>query len=90
MRRGSRPKGSDPRVRPRTGTVKRRETGTALDYGPGIYIRIRIPYRTVCVRFLMFFFGAKVRKLLNDRIRVQYSDPDLPELVRSHPAIAFS
>ncbi len=28
--------------------------------------------------------------MLNDRIRVQYMDPDLPGLVRSHPGIAFA
>jgi hypothetical protein len=31
-----------------------------------------------------------IKKLLNDRIRVQYSDPDLPGLIRIHPAITFA
>jgi hypothetical protein len=37
-----------------------------------------------------FFFGALVKNLLGGRIRVQYSDPDLPELIRSHPGTAFA
>jgi hypothetical protein len=62
---------------------------TATDYGPGICIRARIPYRTVHAAF-EFFFGTLVKKLLGGRIRVQYSDPDLPGLIRSHPGIAFA
>ncbi len=56
MRRGSESEGPDSRVRPHSGTVKRRETGTAPDYGPGIYIRIHILYRTVRVRFWYFLW----------------------------------
>ncbi len=40
-------------------------------------------------RSLFMFLWRIRRKLLNDRIRVQYSDPDLPGLVRSHRAIVF-
>ncbi len=35
-------------------------------------------------------FGELVKKLLDGRIRVQYSDPDLPELVCSHLGTAFA
>jgi hypothetical protein len=34
-------------------------------------------------------FLAHKNKLPNDRIRIQYSDLDLPGLIRSHPAIAL-
>ncbi len=54
---------------------------TATDYGPGICIRVRIPYRTVRIRILILHWRIKI-KLLSGRIRVQYSDPDLPGLVR--------
>ncbi len=54
---------------------------TAMDYGPSICIRVRIPYRTVCVRILILHWRIKV-KLLGARIRVQYSALDLPGLVR--------
>jgi hypothetical protein len=37
-----------------------------------------------------FFFGALVKKLLGGQIRVQYSNPDLPGLIHSHPGIAFA
>ncbi len=54
---------------------------TATDYGPGICIRVRIPYRTVRIRILILLWRIKI-KLLGARIRVQYSDTDLPGLVR--------
>ncbi len=54
---------------------------TATDYGPGICIQVRIPYRTVRGRILILLWRIKI-KLLGDRIRVQYSDLDLPGLVR--------
>ncbi len=54
---------------------------TAMDYGPGICIWVRIPYRTVHGHILILLWRIKI-KLLGDRIRVQYSDPDLPGLVR--------
>ncbi len=53
----------------------------ATDYGPGICIRVRIPYRTVRIRILILLWRIKI-KLLSGRIRVQYSDPDRPGLVR--------
>jgi hypothetical protein len=54
---------------------------TATDYGPGICIRVRIPHRMVRIRILILHWRIKI-KLLSARIRVQYSDPDLPGLVR--------
>ncbi len=54
---------------------------TATDYGPCICIRVRFLYRTVHGRILILIWRIKI-KLLGDRIRVQYSDPDLPGLVR--------
>ncbi len=54
---------------------------TATDYGPGICIRVRIPYLMVRGRILVLLWCIKI-KLLGDWIRVQYSDPDLPGLVR--------
>ncbi len=54
---------------------------TATDYRPGIFIRVRIPYRTVRIRILILLWRIKI-KLLDGRIRVKYSDPDLPGLVR--------
>ncbi len=54
---------------------------TATDYGPGICIRVRIPYLTVRGRILILLWRIEI-KLLGDQIRVQYSDPDLPGLVR--------
>ncbi len=55
--------------------------GTATDYGPGICIRVRIPYRTVRICILILLWRIKI-KLLGGQIRVQYSNPDLPGLVR--------
>jgi hypothetical protein len=61
---------------------------TATDYRPSICIRVRIQYRTVRIGILILHWRIKI-KLLSARIRVQYSDPDLPGLVRiiraSHP-----
>jgi hypothetical protein len=54
---------------------------TATDYGPSICIRVRIPYRPVRIRILILHWRIKI-KLLSARIRVQYSDPDLPGLIR--------
>jgi hypothetical protein len=54
---------------------------TATDYGPGICIRVRIPYRTACIRILILHWRIKI-KLLRAGIQVQYSDTDLPGLVR--------
>ncbi len=67
MRCGSRPEGPDPRVNPRPDTVKRRETSTAPNYGTGIYIRIRIPYRMVRIRFWCFLWriGKKAAEWLD-------------------------
>ncbi len=46
-----------------------------MDYGPRICIRVRIPYRTVCIRISILHWRIKIKL-----IRVQYSDPDLPGL----------
>ncbi len=54
---------------------------TAMDYGPSICIRVHIPYRTVRIRILILHWLIKI-KLLGAWIQVQYSDPDLPGLVR--------
>ncbi len=54
---------------------------TAKDYGPGICIQVRIPHRTVRIPILILLWRIKI-KLLGGRIRVQFSDPDLPGLVR--------
>ncbi len=42
---------------------------TVPDYGPGICIRVRIPYRTVRIRILILHWRIKI-KLLSARIRV--------------------
>ncbi len=80
MRRGSGPKSGSacpPSHRYRSKVRYR----TAMDYGPSICIRVRIPYRTVRIRILILHWRIKI-KLLSARIRVQYSDPDLPGLVQ--------
>jgi hypothetical protein len=53
----------------------------ATDYRTSICIRVRIPYRTVRIRILNLHWRIKI-KLLSAQIRVQYSNPDLPGLVR--------
>jgi hypothetical protein len=80
LRRGSGPRSGSARPPSHLyrGKVRYR---TATDYGPGICIRVRIPYRTVRIRILILLGRIKI-KLLSGRIRVQYSDPDLPGLVR--------
>ena len=87
MRRGSRPRSGSARPPWHRYRSKVRYR-TATDYGPGICIRVRIPNRTVRIRILILHWRIKI-KLLGVRIRVQYSDPDLPGLVRiiraSHP-----
>ncbi len=71
----------DPGFRPRTGTVERR--GTAQQRTTDPVSESLSPFRTLrYAAAFSFFFGASVKKLLGDRIRVQYSDPDLPELIR--------
>ncbi len=60
---------------------------TATDYGPGICIRVRIPYRTVRIRILILLWRVKI-KLLGGRIRpVLGSGPSRTGL--SHLGIAF-
>jgi hypothetical protein len=79
----------DLRVRPRTGTVKRH--GTAQHWTMDPASASGSAFRTVWYAApFKFFFGALVKKLLGGRTRVQYSDPDLPRLIRSHPGTAFS
>ncbi len=79
----------DLRVRPCTGTVKRR--GTAQHWTTDPASASGSAFRTVrYAATFKFFFGALVKKLLGDRTRVQYSDPDLPRLIRSHPGTAFA
>jgi hypothetical protein len=73
--------GPDPHVCLRPGTVKIHESGTASNYGSGIKDRTRISCRTD-MRPDFVFLAHK--KLPNDRIRVQYSDPDLPGLILVH------
>jgi len=72
MRCGSRPVGPDPHVRLRLGTVKICESGTASNYRSGIEDQTRIS-RGTGTRPDFVFLAHK--KLPNDRIRVQYSDP---------------
>ncbi len=79
MRRGSGPRSRSARPPSHWYRSKVRYR-TATDYGPGICIRVRIPYRTVRIRILILLWRIKI-KLLGVRIRVQYSDPDLPGLV---------
>ncbi len=47
--------------------------------------------RLPSVDAIMFFtiLDLLIDAVLGGRIRVQYSDPDLPGLIRSHPGIAF-
>ncbi len=80
LRRGSGPKSGSGHPPPHRYRSKVRYS-TATDYGPGICIRVRIPYRTVRIRILILLWRIKI-KLLGGQIRVQYSDPDLPGLVR--------
>jgi hypothetical protein len=79
----------DPRVRPCTGTVERRGTAQQRTTDPAS--ASGSAFRTVrYAAAFEFFFGALVKKPLGGRIRVQYSDPDLPGLIRIHPDIAFA
>ncbi len=86
MRCGSRPEGPDPHVRLRPGTVRICESGTASNYGSGIKNWVSISYRTGTRPNFVFWC---IKKLLNDRIWVQYSDLDLPVLIRVHQIIAL-
>ncbi len=80
MRHGSGPKSGS--ARPPSHRYRSKvQYRTATDYGPGICIRVRIPYRTVRIRILILLWRIKIR-LLGSRICVQYSDLDLPGLVR--------
>jgi hypothetical protein len=87
LRRGSEPRSGSARQPSHRYRSKVRYR-TATDYGPGICIWVRIPYRTVRIRIQVLHWRIKI-KLLGVRIRVQYSDPDLPGLVQiiraSHP-----
>ncbi len=80
MKRGSSPRSGSARPPSHRYRGKLRYR-TATDYGPSICIRVRIPYRTVRIRILILHWCIKI-KLLSAWIRVQYSDPDLPGLVR--------
>ncbi len=80
MKRGSGPKSRSTRPPSHRHRSKARYR-TATDYGPGICIRVRIPYRTVGGCILILLWRIKI-ELLGDRIRVQYSDLDLPGLIR--------
>ncbi len=78
----------DPRVRPSTGTIKRRST--AQHWTMDLAFASGFAFRTVrYAATFKFFFGTLVKNLLGGRIRVQYSDPDLPGLIRSHPGTAL-
>ena len=79
----------DPRIRPRTGTVERRGTAQQPTTDPAS--ASGSAFRTVRYGAAFSFALAYQKiKLLGDRIRVQYSDPDLPGLIPSHPGIAFA
>ncbi len=80
LRRRSGPKSGSARP-PSHRYHKKAQYRTLTDYGPGICIRARIPYRTIRIRILILLWHIKI-KLLGGRIRVQYSDPDLPALAR--------
>jgi hypothetical protein len=72
MRCGSRPVGPDPHVCLRPGTVKICESGMASNYGSGIEDLTHISHRTGTRPDFVFLTH---KKLPNDLIRVQYSDP---------------
>ncbi len=80
LRRGSGPRSGSARLPSHRYHSKVRYC-TATDYGPGICIRVRIPYHTVRIGIWILHWRIEI-KLLGVRIRVQYSDPDLPGLVR--------
>jgi hypothetical protein len=87
--RGIQDRSPDPRIRPHTGTVERRGTAQQRTTDPAS--ASGSAFRTVRYAAAFSFALAYQKfKLLGDWIRVQYSDPDLPGLIPSHPGIAFA